>query len=275
MSGVQSMDLQRSIESEGGSGTGRESVREEHRCVLVNRDEAGVERCIEMRREQQAVEDVEALGVGVAVGPGLDVARAQELRHPEAGDRATAVPVLEQATAKDFLADPLDLQTLGFRRPRQVRGRVFEYMKQRVRQRARELERAARQAMEFGDVADAECAGGAVRERAGRRRAEVRQPVEDIRTRLAARNRESPMAVSRMYIAVWMLPKESQPAVCSSSRSNPLSVAAFSRRVIVTAASITGLGPASSAATRRGCSRTREAAPCQGAERTAPRDPPW
>lgn len=52
VSAVQSMDLQRSIESKGRPGAGREGVREEHRSILFDRDEAGVKRRIEMRREQ-------------------------------------------------------------------------------------------------------------------------------------------------------------------------------------------------------------------------------
>ena len=69
MSAVQTVDLQRSIESESRPGAGREGVREEYRSVFRDRDEAGVERRIEVRREQQAVEDVEALCVRVAIGP--------------------------------------------------------------------------------------------------------------------------------------------------------------------------------------------------------------
>ena len=79
-----SVDLQRPIDSKSRPGAGREGVREEYRSVPCDRDEAGVERRIEMGRQQEAVEDVEALGVRVAVGPGLDVARAQKLGHPEA-----------------------------------------------------------------------------------------------------------------------------------------------------------------------------------------------
>ena len=120
------MDLQQPVESKSGSGIGRESVREEYRSVLRDRDEAGVERGIEMGRQQEAVEDVEALRVRAAVGPGLDMARAQKLGHVEAGDRATTVPVLEQAAAEDVLADPPDLPAFGLRRPRQVRGRCAE-----------------------------------------------------------------------------------------------------------------------------------------------------
>ena len=56
---VQSMDLQRPIEGKDRPGAGREGVREEHRSVLCDGDEAGIERRIEMGRKQQAVEDVE------------------------------------------------------------------------------------------------------------------------------------------------------------------------------------------------------------------------
>ena len=142
-----------------------------------------------MRREQEAVEDVEALRVRVAVGPGLDVARAQQLGHPKAGDRATAVPVLEQAVAEDVLTDSPDDQAFGFRRPRQVRDLGLEDVKQRVRQRARELERPAQEAMECGNVVDAQPAGDAPREPVGARLAEARQAVDDVRPR---RGREKP-----------------------------------------------------------------------------------
>ena len=102
-----------------------------------------------MRRQQKAVEDVEALRGAVAVGPGLDVAGAEELGHREASDRTTAVPVFQQTAAEDVLTDALDYQAFGFRRPWQVRGFVVEDTEQRVRQRARELERAAQQGWSF------------------------------------------------------------------------------------------------------------------------------
>ena len=52
---VQSADFQWPIKSEKRLGVERESVRDEHRAVLGDRDEAGVERRIEMRRQQKAV----------------------------------------------------------------------------------------------------------------------------------------------------------------------------------------------------------------------------
>ena len=90
---VQTTDLQRSIEVKGRPGhwSGRASEITTM-PFLCDRDEAGVERRIEVRGEQQAVKDVEALCIRIAVGPGLDVARTQELGHVETGDRAAAIP---------------------------------------------------------------------------------------------------------------------------------------------------------------------------------------
>ena len=70
MGPVQSADLQRVGESKSGPGVGREGVRQEHRSILGDREEAGVERRVEMGREQEAVEDIEALSVRAAVGLG-------------------------------------------------------------------------------------------------------------------------------------------------------------------------------------------------------------
>lgn len=117
VSAVQVVNLQRLIESESRPGVGWKCVRYDDRAILCDGEEAGVERGIEMRREQQAVEDVEARGVRAAIDPRLDVARTQELGHVQTGDRATAVPVLQQATVEDVLADSLDHQTVSFRRP--------------------------------------------------------------------------------------------------------------------------------------------------------------
>ncbi len=47
-------------------------------AFVVEGDQAGVEERIELGGEEEAVEDVETLGVGGAVGPGLGVAGAEE-----------------------------------------------------------------------------------------------------------------------------------------------------------------------------------------------------
>ena len=122
---VRPLELQRDVEAKGRPGGGTEGVRDDHRAVLCDGDEAGVERGVEMWREQQAVEYVEALRVRVAVGPGLDVARAEEIGNVEAGDRATTVLVLQQAATEDVLTDSLDHQALGFRRPRRSSCPLF------------------------------------------------------------------------------------------------------------------------------------------------------
>jgi hypothetical protein len=58
----------------------REALGEADLPGIVEIDQAGVERGIEMRGQQQAVVDIEALGIGLAQGPGPNMARAQEER---------------------------------------------------------------------------------------------------------------------------------------------------------------------------------------------------
>jgi hypothetical protein len=59
---------------------------------VVEGDEAGIEERIELAGEEEAVEDVEALGVGGAVGPWLGVVR-QSSRSPKTTGPAP-VPVV-------------------------------------------------------------------------------------------------------------------------------------------------------------------------------------
>lgn len=161
---VQTADLQGSVQPEERPGIGGQGIRNDHGAVFGDGDEAGVERGVEVRPKEQAVEHVEPLGVAFTVGPRLDVARSQEIGHGESGDRATAVPVLEESTTKDVLAHPLDDQALGLRRPWQAGGLGLEEVKQLVGQGARELERPAQQAMEGGDLRNAPRASRAARE---------------------------------------------------------------------------------------------------------------
>ena len=137
---VQCADLKRSVEAKKQPSVEGEYARHEDGSVLGDCNEPGVEGRVQMGRQEETVEDVEALRVGVAGGPGFDVAGSQELGHGEAGDRATAIPVLEQAAAEDVLTDSLYYQALGFRRPGQVRGLVLEGLEEGVGQGTRELE---------------------------------------------------------------------------------------------------------------------------------------
>jgi hypothetical protein len=72
----------------------REGFGEADLPGIVEIDQAGVERGIEMRSQQQTIVDTESLGIDLAQGPGLDVARAQEQRLGAAGDSTAAAPVM-------------------------------------------------------------------------------------------------------------------------------------------------------------------------------------
>ena len=55
-----------------------------------------------------------ALGVGWAVGLGLDVADAKEVFGRKTDDGAAALPLIEKSLPEHALADPLDRKALRF-----------------------------------------------------------------------------------------------------------------------------------------------------------------
>ena len=48
---------------------------------------------VQMRRQQQAIENIESLGVGRTCGPRLDVAGAQEFHDAEVSYSAATIPI--------------------------------------------------------------------------------------------------------------------------------------------------------------------------------------
>ena len=85
----------------------------DHRAILREGDQRGVEGGVVMGGEEQAVEDVEALGVAVANRPGFDVAGAEEGAVLDAGDGAGAAPIAVESVTENILADALDDEPLG------------------------------------------------------------------------------------------------------------------------------------------------------------------
>lgn len=67
-----------------------------------------------MRREEESIANIEALLVGCAVGPGFDVAGAEELGDVQARERAAKLPVIHEGAAEEVLADALDRPAFGF-----------------------------------------------------------------------------------------------------------------------------------------------------------------
>lgn len=78
--------------------------------------------------------NVEALGVGFASLPGDDMRGPQESRVGNAGQGAAGLPVLQEASAEDVLADALDLQAFGFGFLRQLLGLRLKFHQRRVGQ---------------------------------------------------------------------------------------------------------------------------------------------
>jgi hypothetical protein len=105
----------------------------EGRPIIGEADEALIEGGVPQRREQQAVVDIKALFIG-ALGPWHDMRGAQQRRLRNAGERATAAPVVHQGIAENVLADALDDQPLGLGRLRQGGDLGAKARKRRVRQ---------------------------------------------------------------------------------------------------------------------------------------------
>ena len=208
-----------------------ERVAHDDRAIVCHRDEAAVERGVEVRREQNTVVDVEPLGVRLAVGPGLDVARAQERRHSEPGDGAAPLPEVEEPVAKQVLSDALDDEPLGLRRLREAR---------RPASRTCEEARSASVFQSWNARRRSRCSAGTS--------GTVRPPAAPFgigaaigvpyspRARAtfccenAARKTASPKVPSQTRSGHCVLAKASQSPSRASSWSKPLSDAAFSRR---------------------------------------------
>ncbi len=128
--------------------------------MFVEGHQRGVEGGVQMRRQQEAIVDVEAFLVGVAGGPWLYVARAEERAVGDAGDGAAAAPVVFEGSAEDVLTDALLGEALRFG----ARGhglRLFAVRGQRrVGERADECRGAADRLVGMG-------AGGAENDQAG------------------------------------------------------------------------------------------------------------
>ncbi len=81
---------ERHIQSEDPSIVRQQKRRDDHLAAIGNRDEATVERGVQVRGEKEPVENVEALGVGGTVRPRLISAMVSSWK------RAGRAPTLER-----------------------------------------------------------------------------------------------------------------------------------------------------------------------------------
>ncbi len=95
--------------------------------------------------------NVETLSVVVEFAPGDDVRRAEESWIGDAGERASALPVVHEAVAEDVLADPLDDETFGFGGFGKLGGLLVKDLQRRVRETVGELVEARQDGVEFGE----------------------------------------------------------------------------------------------------------------------------
>lgn len=87
---VQRYDL---IESQHPPSLLPQSLGNENLSFIPRRNEASVERRVEMRSQQEAIEDVEAFGIVLAVGPRFNMARPEQLGHRQLGNGLATVPI--------------------------------------------------------------------------------------------------------------------------------------------------------------------------------------
>jgi hypothetical protein len=83
---------------------------------FAERHQVPVKQGVEVGAKQEAIEDVEALGIGDAFGPRLRVARAHQLWDRDAGDGAGAgaASIVDETFAVNVLADALADKSLDF-----------------------------------------------------------------------------------------------------------------------------------------------------------------
>jgi len=110
---VQASYLQRLVEPKNRAAVGVEQIAYDDCTVIPDRNEAIVERGVELWREKNAVVDVQPLSIGLAICPTFDVAGAEERGHSEPGYGAAFLPILKEAVAKDVLPDTLNDEPLS------------------------------------------------------------------------------------------------------------------------------------------------------------------
>lgn len=183
MRGLEQARSQAGAETQDVASVAVQPRRNHDTALGVEADEPAIERSVELGREQEAVEDIEALSIGLAHGPWLDVAGSQQRRDRQPGDDAAPFPVVEQSLARDVLSDALDDEPLGLGRTRELEGLLLEGDEQLMRQGLGELEGAAKQLMEGRDRGDRLSRKRARGQRVGHRDAVLTEGSRDVEVR--------------------------------------------------------------------------------------------
>ena len=103
-------------------------------AIVVEGHERAVECGVPKGGKEKTIVHVKPFGIAVTFAPGYDVRSAQQGRVGNAGQRATPLPVIHQAVAKDVLPDPLHDQPFGLRRARQICSAPLELPQRRIGQ---------------------------------------------------------------------------------------------------------------------------------------------
>ena len=75
--------------------------------MLVKTQQELVEQRIEVRRQQQAIKNIQPLRIAIAHDPGFGVAGTQNGRQGQPGDRTRAPPIVQHGLAVGLLPQPL------------------------------------------------------------------------------------------------------------------------------------------------------------------------
>jgi hypothetical protein len=107
----------------------REARGADQQPFIIERDEPAGERRVEVHRQQQAVELIEAILDGLALRPWLDVAGAQHLGLGAPGDGTAALPLAQQPLPEEVLSHPLHHESFDLGRLGQVLRHALELVK--------------------------------------------------------------------------------------------------------------------------------------------------
>lgn len=154
--------------------------RHQYGTVVGEGYEAAVEGGVEVWSKEDAVKDIEAFRIGLAVSPGFDVACAKQLGHRQSGDGAAALPVVHQPVAENLLADSLNGKPLGLGGPWHTCRLVEKHLERFVGQSPRELEGPPHETVQCRQVTYPACCGRTPRERTGECVAQRGEGLEDV-----------------------------------------------------------------------------------------------
>lgn len=115
--------------------------------IVFERNQAGIKGSVPVGRQQQAVVNVEPLGVRLALRPRHDVTRSKETWLCNARQRTRTLPIVHERSAEPILSDPLTQHSLRFGLP-EMCDFFLKPFQRKIRHAASEVEYAINRIMQ-------------------------------------------------------------------------------------------------------------------------------